>query len=257
LAATGTEGEGKTLALVDALPETGDENTYYGLKAQVESDKGPVENPQAGVGFNAILNFNPDLSSGVIGRTGTATAVISVAPEANVELAFSALSASSVFENVTAGENSTVVQMVQVLDSNWLVTMAFIDDNDGTVEANGITYPKGLYVATEEGSTDFQSTKGMIDEEAFETSSAGVYTLDQNAIDAGFCAILMAFNGIFKRGIYGFDGVNFNLQLDLTDFGAAITRIVEDVIDLRSRVETLETWMAGVEGAAGTANGGA
>jgi len=126
LAATGTVGVGKTLFLVDELPETGDENTYYGLKEQIVSDKGPVEDPQAGIGFNAIFNINPDLSSAVLGGTGTGTMVSSVMQGVTADLVFSALAASSVFENVTAGANSTVVQMVQTIDSNYVATIAFI-----------------------------------------------------------------------------------------------------------------------------------
>jgi len=255
LAATGTVGEGKTLLLVDELPAEGDENTYYGLKEQVESDKGPVENPQAGVGFSAILNLNPDLSSVVIGGSGTATALSGPDGDILLDLAFSAVAASSFFENVTEGENSTTIQIVETFNADHLITLVFIDDNEGTVVADGVSYPRGLYFTQEENSTDFAPWD--VDEETVETQSAGVYTLDQDAIDAGFYALLTAFDGVFKRGIYGFDGANFNLQLDLTDFSALIEQNVREIASLRSDVEDLMAWKQEIEAAAGAANAGA
>jgi len=253
LAATGTVGEGKTLSLVDALPATGDENTYYGLTAQIETGQGPVTNPQAGEGINAFMNFNPDLSSVVIGGSGTST-MTSDRPPSVIDMAWSAAVASSVLDDVTEGENSIIIQIAESSESIFFVKGVFIDDNDGTVVAGGVSYPRGYYVAEEENSTDFQPAG--LDEETFSMETEGKYTFDQNAIDAGFYTILTAFSNLYKRGIYDFDGANFNLQLDLTDFSAKFTESELEISSLRSDVEDLMAWKQEVESAAGTANGG-
>jgi hypothetical protein len=119
-----------------------------------------------------------------------------------------------------------------------------------------VSYPRGFYFTDEENSTSFEPGVD-ITEESIATGTAGVYTLDQNSIDAGLYAILTAFSDVFKRGIYSYDGTNFNLELDLTDFSYVISLLETENADLSSRVAALEAWQQEAEAAAAAANGGA
>ena len=76
--------------------------------------------------------------------------------------------------------------------------------------------------------------------EGFKNTLTGMWTLSQAAIDAGFVSVLMAYGSLYPRGIYDFDGTNYNLQLDLTDFSAAIAENTVNIAGVGSRLEVLE-----------------
>jgi len=256
LAATvGTVGVGKSLPLVAEPPETGDENTYYGLTEQVEAGQGPVMNPQAGVGVNAFIQDSPDLSIFTPGQTGTIQSLVGLMPDNTVNSVVEVFEADTIFSNVTTGTQSRVLKLYQTMDAEewleWHQILLYIDDSDGTVEADEGTFPTGWYITDDSLSFVAPMEPGIMT-----ANSAGVYTLDQDTIDAQFYAILTAFTNLYKRGIYSFDGTKFNLELDLTDYSALIEESALEMADLRSRLDAVEAWIAQAESAAGTASTG-
>ena len=244
LAATGTVGEGKTLSLVDALPETGDENTYYGLKSAMETEISPLTDPVADVPFNAFITDSPDLS-GV-----TLDTPVTVADD-TVNNILQASLASTIFADVISGGSSRLFWFFEEFDT---ITVVYLD---GEVATSGETYPAGWYVVSLSGGLPVVPFLQAIDyEEDVKPATITVVTMSQEAIDNGFAAVFMTFTDEYSRGFYSFDGANYNLEIDLTDFNYKITENAIEISSLRLRVEALEAWMAQAESAAEAANGG-
>jgi hypothetical protein len=109
--------------------------------------------------------------------TGTLTATVS---GVTLDIVLTISAASSLFADVTAGENSRIFRSYQTLDSGFFASTLFIDDRGGTVIAGGVSYPKGWYTS-EADLTSIEPYSGDI-----EADSAGTYIFEQNAIDAGF-----------------------------------------------------------------------
>ena len=249
LTATGRTGEGKTLTLVDALPESGNEDTYYGLKAAVEAGTAPLTDPVADTPFNAFLSDSPDLSGITLDTPVSITSVDSDGISENVIVQVS-LASTFIADAVSGGSSRFLWALVASKNLGYVYL-------DGEVTASAETYSAGWYMAYESSGLPVAPFMPISYEEFVKQYTTGSYTLPQEAIDEGFAVLLTTFTDYYARGIYDFDGTNYNLQLDLTDFSAQLEENAMELSGLRSDIEMLKAWKQEVETAAGTANGGA
>jgi len=249
LAATGTVGTGKTLSLVTEFPAEGDENTYYGLTSAIESETAPLTDPVADTPFNAFYTDPLNLSDITLDTPVSGASIDSdeIASDATLQVSL----ASTLFSDVISGGSARVFWL---LVGSETIAAIYLD---GEVTASGETYPAGWYLTDMSGGLPVIPFIQALDYEEFvKPNSIGRYTLSQEAIDAGFAVLFMTFTDLYARGIYDFDGTNFNLQLDLTDFSAQLEGNAMEISDLRSDVEELKAWKAEIEAAAEAANAG-
>ena len=245
LAATGTVGEGKALSLVDTLPVTGDENTYYGLTAAIESETAPLTDPVADTPFNAFFTDSPDLSGITL---DTPVNITAKGESATIQVSL----ADTLITDAVSGGSSRFLWLPVESEGLGFVYLA------GEVATPAETYPAGWYIAALLDGLPDMAIFQAIDYEGFiKPNTTTLFTLPQEAIDNGFAALFTTFTDYYARGIYGFDGTNYNLQLDLSDFSAEVAMHAIEISSLISRVAALEAWQQQAESAAGAASGGA